>query len=473
MFWSLSSSTSRLLSSMFFSCDSQLGRSRLAMASSTEPIDLTTERNLEPALLEVIGSAKAATLRQILIKVCMKSEVGSSLVREAILVPEDVDTTATASSATKKRKLDKPVARFAHCVQCEKDFDVTLNVQPGQERTCRRHDGTAECWNWMETRFQMMTILTMAMFLTSTLTGESVHFHSTSRGPAVSRRVGKQLSVCAVDTPFHILAKVRVLCIIGLDWGDIRLKITDGMRDEKEYKASLIWGYYVTRPDASFVYFDIIPLHNTPPPIDHSKYQSITFKMAAGPELIDAISSAQVSTLRSVLFHLCKDSSTASKVEQVLLVSSNELQNDAVKASMATNSKKRKHDDKISRFACCVNCKKDFDVVLNEKPGEEQACGYHDGSLEIDTDFFADDDEVAQDPYSIDVDTDWRVKEYPEGFQWSCCEQDGREAKPCVRCRHSQTVFNHESGGSLWYLGKDGTYTVDDNRNDGDGSDEE
>ncbi|KAF2806643.1 uncharacterized protein BDZ99DRAFT_523224 [Mytilinidion resinicola] len=114
------------------------------MASSTDPIDLTTERNLEPALLEAIGSAKASTLRQILIEVCMKSEVGSSLVREAMLVPGHVDTAANASSTTKKRKLEKPVARFAHCVQCEKDFDVLLNEKQGQEQACQRHDGELE-----------------------------------------------------------------------------------------------------------------------------------------------------------------------------------------------------------------------------------------------------------------------------------------------------------------------------------------
>ncbi|KAF2806644.1 uncharacterized protein BDZ99DRAFT_82516 [Mytilinidion resinicola] len=192
-------------------------------------------------------------------------------------------------------------------------------------------------------------------------------------------------------------------------------------------------------------------------------------RVTAGPELLNAIASAQASTLRSVLIYLCKDPSTASQIEQAMLVSNYEFQNQ--NTSTNTYPKKRKHDDKISRFARCVNCK-DFDVVLNEKPGKEQACVYHDGILEIDADFFVDDDDVSADPYSIDVNTDWRVKEFPEGFKWNCCGQYGRKVKPCIRSRHSQTVVNYESGFNIWYLGKDGTYVTVDSRDPGDGSDE-
>lgn len=48
------------------------------------------------------------------------------------------------------------------------------------------------------------------------------------------------------------------------------------------------------------------------------------------------------------------------------------------------------------------------------------------GSLEIDDECFPDDDEV-QDGH-IDPHTDWRREEWPEGFIWTCCEQNCENA---------------------------------------------
>lgn len=116
------------------------------MASSANPIDLTSERDLEPALLNAITLAKDTTLRRILIEVCMKSEVCTSHIRDAMLVPRELlkstSINDSTTAVTKKRKLETTVARFVHCAQCKKDFDVVLNEKSGQEQACARHEGT-------------------------------------------------------------------------------------------------------------------------------------------------------------------------------------------------------------------------------------------------------------------------------------------------------------------------------------------
>ncbi len=39
------------------------------------------------------------------------------------------------------------------------------------------------------------------------------------------------------------------------------------------------------------------------------------------------------------------------------------------------------------------------------------------GLLEVDTDCFEDDDDIQDNPYAINAETDWRREEFPEGFK--------------------------------------------------------
>lgn len=54
--------------------------------------------------------------------------------------------------------------------------------------------------------------------------------------------------------------------------------------------------------------------------------------------------------------------------------------------------------------------------------------------LEVDPDAFPDDDDIQSGEY-IDTEKDWRVKEFPHGFVWDCCEATADE-EPCVVGRH-------------------------------------
>lgn len=52
----------------------------------------------------------------------------------------------------------------------------------------------------------------------------------------------------------------------------------------------------------------------------------------------------------------------------------------------------------------------------------------------MDVEFFPDDDEIQAGEY-IDVNSDWRVDEFPDGFIWSCCEENAK-GPPCVIQQH-------------------------------------
>jgi hypothetical protein len=129
--------------------------------------------------------------------------------------------------------------------------------------------------------------------------------------------------------------------------------------------------------------------------------------------------------------------------------SSDKVYIDAGTFSSANTSKRGREDDDAGDFpstlqqslkrtrvigaaAICVNCGTTFNI------GDDQACRYHDEGLEEDegADFFADHDEDCHGR----IDDDWTKTEYPEGYQWTCCEQSGT----VWGCRE---VPRHESRG--------------------------
>lgn len=55
--------------------------------------------------------------------------------------------------------------------------------------------------------------------------------------------------------------------------------------------------------------------------------------------------------------------------------------------------------------------------------------------LEIDPEYFPDDDEIQYHAHAIDVNTDWRRKTTPEGFRWQCCDEP-LNGEACLIQRH-------------------------------------
>jgi hypothetical protein len=84
----------------------------------------------------------------------------------------------------------------------------------------------------------------------------------------------------------------------------------------------------------------------------------------------------------------------------------------------------------VPRYERCKNCEQDFDVTENFS----EACNYHDGVLEVDYEHetWIDWDENAHGPIDERLE-----KEYPEGFMWECCEEDGK-ARGCQTGWHQK-----------------------------------
>ncbi|KAG1722569.1 hypothetical protein EDB19DRAFT_1767334 [Suillus lakei] len=102
-----------------------------------------------------------------------------------------------------------------------------------------------------------------------------------------------------------------------------------------------------------------------------------------------------------------------------------------MKEAMVVNGKKRKA---VPRWDVCANCKEEYDVS-DERDDEE--CCYHSGGLDVDEEYFPDHDEDCHGP----MDTEENRAQCPEGFIWSCCDENARSEG----CETGQ----HISGGKV------------------------
>ncbi|KAI8951813.1 hypothetical protein F4801DRAFT_543629 [Xylaria longipes] len=140
--------------------------------------------------------------------------------------------------------------------------------------------------------------------------------------------------------------------------------------------------------------------------------------------LARAIDSADERTLRKVLRSMCQASEACRKEARERMLVSRKRDIIELSDSSDNNTKQNKRQKKVevtqvSRFEKCQTCDETYDVTLNNNA----ACQKHTGELAIDPDVFPDDDDVQYDIGSIDVNTDWRREEWPEGFIWQCCDK--------------------------------------------------
>ncbi|KAJ8468532.1 hypothetical protein ONZ45_g17208 [Pleurotus djamor] len=83
----------------------------------------------------------------------------------------------------------------------------------------------------------------------------------------------------------------------------------------------------------------------------------------------------------------------------------------------------------IPRYEICDNCDEEFDTSERR---EDDECCFHPGELECNYEAFEDWDEDCHGP----MDTKSNRREFPENFNWSCCDNDGTEPG-CVKGRHT------------------------------------
>ncbi|KAF2264845.1 hypothetical protein CC78DRAFT_494649 [Lojkania enalia] len=188
--------------------------------------------------------------------------------------------------------------------------------------------------------------------------------------------------------------------------------------------------------------------------------------------LFNAINTSTVSRLRDTLHHLCSTSPEAHRLvcERLLLpsnshgdpisasaqkktttidISSSDDDNEPSDCSDNENDdddggencksedaqkdrskpQKRKREYVDQRFQICQQCEEEYDVTLNCK----SSCVYHDCELEIDYEASTwwDWDERC---HGL-MDSKENREIHPEGFIWSCCEEEGT-ARGCMVGRH-------------------------------------
>ncbi|CAJ2514115.1 Uu.00g022340.m01.CDS01 [Anthostomella pinea] len=169
--------------------------------------------------------------------------------------------------------------------------------------------------------------------------------------------------------------------------------------------------------------------------------------------LSQATDKANAEVLQSVLKSLCKASEECRKeASKHLLLSTStrtaeKRKPDDSSAKSPSTSKKQKAEETLtSRYEKCITCKQVFDIEAND----DNACVTHEGYLEMDPECFPDDDQVTYEPSSIDPYTDWRRKEWPEGFIWQCCDRACNEEGCLVQAHIAADAPKSRAAQGSW-----------------------
>ncbi|CAG7947167.1 unnamed protein product [Penicillium nalgiovense] len=118
-----------------------------------------------------------------------------------------------------------------------------------------------------------------------------------------------------------------------------------------------------------------------------------------------AINDASDKTLRAVLKSICAKHDQARKeAESQLLMTATDTDTE----ESSDNNKRQ-----VPRYAFCINCEKEFDVMTNT----EEICRYHPKPSEPTG------EDLYVDNYDeFEVDTDEMREDFPECFTFACCD---------------------------------------------------
>ncbi|KAK4624172.1 hypothetical protein CLAFUW4_05623 [Fulvia fulva] len=107
------------------------------------------------------------------------------------------------------------------------------------------------------------------------------------------------------------------------------------------------------------------------------------------------------------------------------------------KETFSASAKRSKTGFAELRYEMYKNCLQAYDITENSRA----SCVVHPGAdwaVEVDSDFFADGNDMTYGE-STNENTgwtqDWRFKEFPEGFTWTCCNGKG-DKPPCIVAKH-------------------------------------
>ncbi|EIM90952.1 uncharacterized protein STEHIDRAFT_49753 [Stereum hirsutum FP-91666 SS1] len=139
----------------------------------------------------------------------------------------------------------------------------------------------------------------------------------------------------------------------------------------------------------------------SPPPYPDEEDEGSIPREETRPQLLDAIQTVPEQRLRQLVTNLVY---TLPAAEQAL---TDEL--------VVVRKRTR---EVASRWEVCDHCDEEFDVGTKRRQGE---CQYHPGDLEVNYEAFVDWDPDCHGP----EDTPQNRRDFPENFQWNCCDEDG------------------------------------------------
>ncbi|KAK3935499.1 hypothetical protein QBC46DRAFT_397417 [Diplogelasinospora grovesii] len=152
---------------------------------------------------------------------------------------------------------------------------------------------------------------------------------------------------------------------------------------------------------------------------------------------MDALYLASDKTVRAILTALCDDSEVKDKALAYLDRLEPEAKVKARAPGMGESiNKKRKAESEIK---ICVQC----DDTFLEDDNSPRNCRYHSGDMEMDDDSSAwyDWDERCHGT----MDSKENRKLYPDGFVWTCCDEEG-SAPGCKYGRHQSNPEKSKKG---------------------------
>lgn len=170
-----------------------------------------------------------------------------------------------------------------------------------------------------------------------------------------------------------------------------------------------------------------------------SKQNAIRLDSSPPPPAAMDISNAPEDVLRMVLIALCQDPHQDDKAKKYLsqLNKRRQQQEKSKPDADATTTDDTTHDNGShkrkagSAIHVCTQC----DNVFQEDENSSTACQYHQGYLGINYD-----SDVWDDWHEwMEQDTKENRLEYPEGFDWDCCDEDGL-SEGCSRGWHSAPI---------------------------------
>ncbi|KAF3937404.1 hypothetical protein ABW19_dt0207080 [Dactylella cylindrospora] len=143
---------------------------------------------------------------------------------------------------------------------------------------------------------------------------------------------------------------------------------------------------------------------------------------------LEDIDTVSEDNLRSILRSLCDDPKTLKKAETHFT---------KLNTVRTTNSKKRGSE---SMTSVCVQCNESF----NEEENASKSCQYHTGHREVDFESEVWEDMWEGDMKQTDFEDEGLVEEWPEGYRWTCCDEEGDHPG----CRKGKHASKRDRGSS-------------------------